>query len=179
MADVFDVADFFVQLLNQSEDDMISNLKLNKLLYYAQGTFLARTGKPLFENRIEAWTYGPVIPEVYRKYKVFGKNPIFSDQNDIDMSVFSADEADVLYDVMREFGQYTGSKLVALTHQPGTPWSDANTRGELVISQSAIRDYFLKHPVPSIDDRLNTPIVDALPAEWYDPDEDDEWKSYL
>ncbi len=59
MANVFDVADFFIQMTNHSEDDQITNLKLNKLLYYAQGAFLARTGKPLFENNMEAWTYGP------------------------------------------------------------------------------------------------------------------------
>ena len=67
MANVFDVADFFVQLANQSEDDQITNLKLNKLLYYAQGAFLARTGHPLFHNTMEAWPLGPVIPDVYHK----------------------------------------------------------------------------------------------------------------
>ena len=39
MANVFDVANLFIQIANQSEDDSITNLKLNKLLYYAQGTF--------------------------------------------------------------------------------------------------------------------------------------------
>ena len=48
MATVFDVADFFIDIANMSEDDQMTNLKLNKLLYYAQGVFLARTGKPLF-----------------------------------------------------------------------------------------------------------------------------------
>ncbi len=43
MADVFDAADFFIQIANQSEDDQMTNLKLNKLLYYTQGAFLART----------------------------------------------------------------------------------------------------------------------------------------
>jgi uncharacterized phage-associated protein len=60
MADVFDVAAFFVQMANLSADDQMTNLKLNKLLYYAQGASLARTGNTLFNDSIEAWPYGPV-----------------------------------------------------------------------------------------------------------------------
>ena len=54
MANVYDVADFFIDVCNNSTDDQITNLKLNKLLYYAQGCHLARTGKPLFDDKIEA-----------------------------------------------------------------------------------------------------------------------------
>lgn len=49
--------------------DYISNLKLQKLLYYAQGTFLAITNSPLFGDAIEAWMHGPVVPSVYHAYK--------------------------------------------------------------------------------------------------------------
>ena len=69
MATVFDVADFFIDIANMSEDDQMTNLKLNKLLYYAQGVFLARTGKPLFDDDIEAWDLGPVVSCIYQKYK--------------------------------------------------------------------------------------------------------------
>ena len=86
MANVFDVADFFIQIANQSEDDQMTNLKLNKLLYYAQGVYLARTGRPLFDENIEAWTFGPVIPNIYRKYKVCGRNPIASSDDIVDRS---------------------------------------------------------------------------------------------
>ena len=48
-----------------SEEPDISNLKLLKLLYYAQGTFLALYGRPLFNESIEAWLHGPVVPDVY------------------------------------------------------------------------------------------------------------------
>lgn len=179
MADVFDVADFFVQLANQSEDDQMTNLKLNKLLYYAQGTFLSRTGSPLFKNRIEAWTLGPVVPEIYHKYKVCGKNPISYDQDDIDLSRFTPAESEALFDVMREFGQYTGSKLVSLTHKPGTPWRDASDNGKTELDQSAIQKYFTEHPVPFLKDKLNIPQAAKLPADWYDPNEDAEWEGYL
>lgn len=179
MANVFDAADFFIQLANQSEDDQMTNLKLNKLLYYAQGAFLSRTGKPLFHNHIEAWPLGPVVPEVYHKYKVCGKNPISYDQDDIDLSCFTPAELETLFDVMREFGQYTGSKLVSLTHRPGTPWRNASDNGEKELNQTDIQKYFSEHPVPFLKDKLNIPQVSKAPADWYDPDEDAEWEGYL
>lgn len=61
MANVFDVANFFVYVANQNEDDQMTNLKLNKLLYFAQGAFLSRTGRPLFSAEMEAWPLGQRI----------------------------------------------------------------------------------------------------------------------
>ena len=179
MANVFDVADFFIQMTNHSEDDQITNLKLNKLLYYAQGAFLARTGKPLFENNMEAWTYGPVIPDVYHKYKVCGKNPIASGEEEFDRSHFTEEEFEVLLDVMREFGQYTGTKLVTLTHKPGTPWSETKDANKVIIDLEMMKKYFIAHPVAPLKDRMTAPKVHALPADWYDPEEDAEWEAYL
>lgn len=178
MANVFDAAEFFIRIANQSEDDHMTNLKVNKLLYYAQGVFLARTGKPLFRNKIEAWPLGPVVPTVYRKYKVCGKRPIESDE-DVDQSIFTETELEALLDVMREFGQYTGSTLVSLTHQPGTPWSNARERGSVVLSQHDMRNYFTENPVPRLMDKITAPTVTVLPSDWYDKDEDDEWEAYL
>lgn len=178
MVDVLNVAEFFVQIVNQSEDDQITNLKLNKLLYYAQGVHLARTGSPLFSNQIEAWPLGPVVPSVYHQYKCCGKNPISMSEESIDRSLFSAEELDTMLDVLREFGQYTGSKLVSLTHMPGTPWSEAHLANKTNIKLDTIREFFLKNPVPTLKDRITVPQVTKLPADWYDPAEDDEWEAY-
>lgn len=176
MTNVFDVANFFIQIANQSEDDQMTNLKLNKLLYYAQGTFLSRTGKPLFNSEVEAWDFGPVIPEIYRKYKVCGKNPIPLD-DELEKNSFTEEELDTLLDVMREFGQYTGSALVTMTHKPDTPWSKAIAAGKKVISEKDISEYFLSHPVPRFIDNLKVPKVSALPSDWYNPEEDAEWEA--
>lgn len=179
MANVFDVAEFFVQIANQSEDDQMTNLKLNKLLYYTQGVCLSRTGKPLFENRIEAWELGPVVPEIYRKYKVCGKNPIASEEDTLNLSSLSEEDREILFDVMREFGQYTGSKLVSFTHQPGTPWSKTKEAGKTLIDPGLIQDYFIKNPVQRLSEKLTSPLVESLPSDWYDPEEDAEWEAYL
>lgn len=178
MADVFAVADFFIHIANQSEDDQMTNLKLNKLLYYAQGAYLARTGSPLFHNSIEAWQLGPVVPDIYRKYKVCGKMPIPTSGDKLDLECFSEDELEVLLDVMREYGKYTGATLVNLTHKPDTPWSAAFTSGEEALREADIKAYFTSNPVPYFRDKIKLPRVKALPADWYDPSEDAEWEAY-
>lgn len=178
MANVFDVADFFIQIANQSEDDQMTNLKVNKLLYYAQGAFLARTGSPLFDDQIEAWPLGPVVVDIYHKYKVCGRNPI-SSEGDIDRTCFTDEEFEVLLDVMREFGKYTGSALVSFTHRPGTPWSNAREKNITVLDQSDIKKYFTEHPVPQLKNVISVPQVTKLPKDWYDPEEDSEWEGYL
>ena len=57
-------------------DELITNLKLQKLLYYAQGCVMALTDEPLFDEDIQAWEHGPVVPEIYHKYKSYGKSGI-------------------------------------------------------------------------------------------------------
>jgi len=57
-----DVARYFLTLMSEENGDLISNLKLQKLVYYAQGSSLALWGNPLFSEKIEAWLHGPVIP---------------------------------------------------------------------------------------------------------------------
>jgi uncharacterized phage-associated protein len=58
------VADYYLVRLDPTAGDSISNLKLQKLCYYAQAWSLALRGKPLFPERIEAWAQGPVVPEL-------------------------------------------------------------------------------------------------------------------
>ena len=59
--------------------DVLTNLKLQRMLYYVQGWHLGLYGSPLFDEPFEAWIHGPVIPEIYRHYQAFGFNPIESD----------------------------------------------------------------------------------------------------
>jgi uncharacterized phage-associated protein len=137
MTSVFDVAKFIIESAG-GESDM-TNMKLNKLLYYAQGTHLARTGQPLFNDTIEAWPYGPVIPTVYQQYKEFGGSPIPMQQSFVEPS-FSQDEADSILDVVREYGKFTAFHLRDKTHAPGTPW--AETPQSHVITKNLILQYF-------------------------------------
>ncbi|HSX79064.1 MAG TPA: type II toxin-antitoxin system antitoxin SocA domain-containing protein, partial [Candidatus Saccharimonadia bacterium] len=62
MLDCYDVAQYFLAKADEDAGDLMSNLKLQKLVYYAQGFALALLDKPLFPQCIEAWIHGPVVP---------------------------------------------------------------------------------------------------------------------
>jgi len=120
--------------------ERISNLKLQKLLYYAQGSFLAITGKPLFDDEIEAWQNGPAIESVYQKYKAYRTDGIPFDE-DFDSSAYSDEERELLTSVYNEFGQFSAWKLRNMTREE-EPW--LNTPQTQIISKAAIKKYFEK-----------------------------------
>ena len=69
---VIQVANWLIEKANNTENgDFITNLKLQKLLYYLQGYYLAVFEKPLFDVEIEAWQYGPVVPNAYYEFNAF------------------------------------------------------------------------------------------------------------
>lgn len=131
------VANYFLLLQSPEETgDSISNLKLQKLLYYAQGIYLAKYGTPMFEDRIEAWTHGPVIPAVYHRFKAYGYNPL---PRPSARPILSKGKQKILNTVFRVYGQYSAWKLRDFTHQE-PPWKET-AEGD-VISRAKLRRYF-------------------------------------
>ena len=137
----FDVADYFLSLADDEEGDNISNLKLQKLVYYAQGLHLACYDRPLFDERIEAWTHGPVVPELYFKYRDLGSAPM-PIPSDIDFDKYNDETREFLNEVYSIFGQYSAWKLRETTHEEPS-WKEAYQLGvNTVISHESLRDYF-------------------------------------
>lgn len=136
-----DVARFF---LSFHEEKDVSNMKLNKLVYYAQAWSLARNGKALFDEDVQAWQRGPVIPEVYHEFKRFGSRPI-SENREMDYSEISEEDFELLMDVARSYLHYSPSQLVELTHRPGSPWSEVYRAGvsNIVIPKESMKNYYL------------------------------------
>lgn len=127
------------RIVAAAEDaEFISNMKLQKLLYYAQGCFLAATDNPIFSEPIVAWQHGPVVECVYHAYKSNGSNGICFD-DDFDFSKFTEAENQLLKEVYDTFGQYSAWKLRNMTHNE-TPWK--STRQNAVISTALIKEYF-------------------------------------
>lgn len=144
MPKAIDVAKYIVYLASGVYED-ITNMKVNKLLYYAQGHFLKRTGRALFNDRLEAWDHGPVCVEVYDLYKKFGDSPI----TDVDDSVperLTEEEQDTILDVVREYGRYNASTLRRMTHIPNGPWADVYVAGRThtLIPVELIKRFFDK-----------------------------------
>ena len=135
---VNDVADFFLAQMSEECGDTISNLKLQKLVYYAQGFHLAVTDKPLFVEKIKAWDHGPAVPQLWHRFKQYGAGSIPKPAQ-VDFSVFSESQKELLSEVYRIFGQFSAWKLRNMTHiEP--PWKDTKT-GE-VITHKAMKEYF-------------------------------------
>ena len=135
-------ANYLLYIMCDAFDDL-TNMKINKLLYFAQGYYLRKYGSPLFDNAIEAWDHGPVVPEVYSAYKGYGDRPI-KEYNE-DMAARIAPEAEaILYDVARKYGRYTASALRNMTHVVGSPWDQVyqGNHSHTEIPLTAIRKYF-------------------------------------
>lgn len=186
MAKVQDVAKFFIDLAQKqashSQGDLMTNLRLQKLLYFAQGWHIARTGKPLFDEDMKKWKFGPVVPSVYHDYKENGNSGI-AYPIELSDDAFSEEEMKVLLDVAREYSVFSTSKLVDLSHASDGPW--AHTCDGATISKEAIREYFLgQEPLSSFDDMLSKietiePIdvdggIAVFPSELDDEWEDDD-----
>lgn len=112
----------------------ISNLGLNKIIYFLHSAFLHQFGTPLVSAKIEAWDYGPVFREVYHQFKNFGRNAITGRAHKLD--VFSGEYAQVDYQFDPEtelfLNQQCNSllripagKLVDLSHMEDGAWHRA------------------------------------------------------
>jgi len=138
-----DIAEWFLNKnrikMNFEDSEYITNLKLQKLLYYAQGYFLAKQDIPLFEEDFLAWEHGPVIREIYDIYKVNGASGI--EYNEDFNIVIDSNTEEILNKVYVKYGQFTAWKLRDMTHEE-TPWK-TTARNE-VISKEKIRDFFKK-----------------------------------
>ena len=160
-----------VKIAEEFGDD-ISPLKLQKILYYIQGTFLALKGRPAFSDEILAWKHGPAVHSVYNKYKQYGRDPIASPGN---YSTISKSDQLLFKEIYKRYRLYTAEQLLEKTHEE-PPW--LNTAGKDVITVESIREYFADTVYG--DDNLlsDAPVVTELPNELYDPAEDEEWSQY-
>jgi uncharacterized phage-associated protein len=138
---VIEIANKIVVNTDSSQGETISNLKLQKLLYYMQGFFIAVFDKKLFEDPIEAWQYGPVVRSAYLHFKDFGSNSI-SLPVETEVINMSSEEELLFNEVMEEYGQFSAIKLMNMTHDE-LPWKKTfhkNPQGE--ITYDLLREYF-------------------------------------
>jgi uncharacterized phage-associated protein len=136
---VLDVAKKIISKTDSEKGETISNLKLQKMLYYMQGYFLAYFEKPLFDDEILAWQYGPVVPSVYDKYKSNGAQAISLGDENNTVVTFSEEEEELFDEVYDVYSQFSAIKLMDMTHSED-PWR--NTEINKVISKDALKSFF-------------------------------------
>lgn len=140
MPTVFDVAEYILAKLGE-----MSAMKLQKLIYYSQAWTLAWTDRPLFEEEIEAWAKGPVVPALYERHRgIFLLTPGFFGGNPENLNV---EQKGVVDKVLDFYGPKDPQWLSGLTHLE-SPWKDAREgmspeeRGNRIISKAAMSEYY-------------------------------------
>lgn len=141
------IANFFI-LKGLEEGVKVDPLKVQKLVYFAHGWHLYFHKSPLIRDGIEAWRYGPVVPNLYYAYRKFGTSTIKETAPEPEGCLPLDERTNAfLGQIWKSYGRYTGLDLSMMTHEPGyawdmtrrenaTPWNDA------VINNALIQDEF-------------------------------------
>lgn len=139
MESIYDVARYFLTR------ESMTHKKLQKLCYYAQAWHMANFGVPLVSNCFEAWIHGPVSPDLYDRYRMWGWEPIPQVAEEV---VFKHKNTPLFLDKVYEvYGCYTADELESMTHAE-TPWRQArggcsaSAYSRNPISLSVMRDYY-------------------------------------
>lgn len=111
------VANFIIDTCSKMKDP-VSNLRLQKLLYFVWVDYYRETGQKLFYDSMYAWQLGPVVPEVYYEYCTYGGRPIyFYCESEIEQK-----DEEILKSIVEKYRLVPVSELVERTHKPGTAW---------------------------------------------------------
>lgn len=133
-------------------------MKLQKLVYFAHGWYLAVKSGPLISEPVEAWKFGPVVRSVYREFSCFGKSNV--DQLATELGLAETGVSGLAHDLVGDieiavvgrvwdvYSKFSAYELSNMTHAPGTPWHrtvgvyEGKLPTHLIIPNDQIRDYF-------------------------------------
>ncbi|SDD75266.1 Uncharacterized phage-associated protein [Dyadobacter soli] len=145
------IADYFMAFANAT-GSLITNMKLQKLVFYTQAWHIAVFNQEIFEEDFQAWIHGPVVPSLYERYKSFQWRPIIRDDlNEGSLrtleNAFSTSMQEILADIIIEYFYKDAFALEQSTHSEA-PWRIA--RGGVaadepstnVIDKKTIHDYY-------------------------------------
>lgn len=176
-----DIAKKIVCKTDVLHGDTISNLKLQKLLYYMQGFHLAWFGTPLFGERMEAWTYGPVVPVVFQEFKRYKQRAINPERYS-DTLVLLGEEQQLFDRVYSEYNRFSAVTLMNMTHTEG-PWKNHGIGDE--ITNEELRTFFLtlsfptggdsQVPVRQFDEQYMQHLINLSAPSWKGVTDADAW----
>ena len=158
MYSAIDIANYTVNYIKECGRH-ISNLKLQKLLYYIQAAFLCERGEDCFDEAILCWRHGPVIPSVYNRFSQYGSDEIPQQRTEnrlvfkagrlqmenvsIDTDRICTRDKELINSVLDGLMDYSAWYLVDRTHEE-EPWRRLKDYNDEITS-SSIRDYFMNH----------------------------------
>ena len=134
------IANYFLWIAEKENIKDVTPMKLIKLVYFGYAWCYAVFDRKLFNERVEAWLYGPVIPSIYHEFKRFGSLPISSyaidfslETEELSYPIVKGDDKDalqILNAVWEVYKHKTGTELSTITHEPDSPWNHAYAQGE-------------------------------------------------
>lgn len=140
MYDALNIAEYVIDY-EHKQNRSISNLRLQKLLYFVQAQFWVTNKRACFNDKLEAWNLGPVVPSVYHKFKLFGSLN-FPQSLVTEFRGISTGDQRLINETLDKCAQYSTSTLISLTHGQ-KPWQDAYARGDdKTIYPDSMRIYF-------------------------------------
>lgn len=138
------VAEWFLCNIDRAAGDVLTHLKLQKLVYYSQAWALALYDRPLFEEEIEAWSHGPVVPSLFQEYKIFGWDSLPTVEECAD---FDDETEELLVEILDIYGQHSAKHLEILTHRE-RPWQLARgnlspeERSNAIITKQSMAEFY-------------------------------------
>jgi uncharacterized phage-associated protein len=157
MYDINDVCDFVILRANADEVIPLSNLKLQKLLFYIQAWHLAFYKEPFFKGKFQAWVHGPVNREIYERFRE--KKWLYSDITKSDVlrsdpeTSFAVADIDHMNNVLEVYLRFTGMQLESLTHSE-EPWIQTRKGySPFALCEKEIDEELMKDFYKSIADR--------------------------
>lgn len=164
--DALDIANYIVEY-QLEKNKPVTNLKLQKLLYYVQAASLVENNKPMFKEKINAWQYGPVVEDVYSIFRSYINKPItslasslldfadilFPDKSEEEIrqrlieelnGKIELEDRNLIEEVLNSYFKYTGATLINKTHNE-EPWKYARPTSSQIIKTEAIKSFYKKH----------------------------------
>lgn len=177
MITAIEVARFLVSLSSkETELDPVTHMQVQKLVYYVEAWSLAINDVSMFADRIEAWRYGPVIPNLYREFKQFDDASIPASAGN-ESPPLSGGECDFVRRVWEGHKRFSAVGLSEMTHRE-SPWIDAydpagvDGRCRKEITRTAMQSYFKqrhdRHRLPGIDPaRAYAQFLHEMDGTWH------------
>lgn len=134
------IARQFVGLASEAGEPM-TNMRLHKLLYFAQGHALALRGEVLIDEAVEAWRYGPVFPSVFEAWKEYGAEPIpVCEGRPLREGHAHSEIVDAVWQAYRRFSPVRLSQMAMV---PRGPWAQArNDYPNAPVRSAHLAEYF-------------------------------------
>jgi uncharacterized phage-associated protein len=135
---------YYIIAARARQDERLTQLKLQKLLYYAQAWHLGIHGHPLFEEDMEAWVHGPVVPSIRRKYQAHRWSPL---PVPAEIPALPISSRTIIDRVLAIYGKMSAYELEHISHSE-EPWVSARhgsaptERSKNVIAKTVIRRYY-------------------------------------